>query len=244
MDLTARMNTLLAGIDNQVIAQQSMLKQQKMLNDSITQLRDSVAKESEELDVVSNAVAILTNISDDTVKENYKFIQDNINAALKKVFPEKLRQIRLVESMRGHYPQLEFKMYVGNDKRGNEIFRTIKSDSGHGVAQMVSLLSLMSLIVISGQRRFVGLDEMTSGMSGNTREVFDSILWAFAEIGFQFVLVDHGYIPKGAKVYVMESHNDIGGVVDTYIEQNGVYNEGVRRTPGYKHSNLQEEITE
>ena len=83
MDLTARMNTLLAGIDNQVIAQQSMLKQQKMLNGSITQLRDSVAKESEELDVVSNAVAILTNISDDTVKENYKFIQDNVEAVRK-----------------------------------------------------------------------------------------------------------------------------------------------------------------
>ena len=233
MQLTNRMQALLDGINNQVIKQKSLVNQQQMISKSITDFKAKAEKEKQEVDVLENALALLTKISDNTVKDNYKFIEDNINAALKRVFPDRLREIKLNEYMRGAYPQLEFKMYVGKDKRGNDIFRTIKSDSGHGVAQMVSILSLLSLIVISGQRRLLVLDEMTSGMSGNTREVFDSILWAFTDIGFQFILVDHGYIPRGAKVYVLESQNDIGRVVNEYIEQNGVYNEGTREKSNY-----------
>lgn len=231
--ISSRMQSLMSGIDAQTVRQQSMIKQQQMLSDSISKLKDKISDEKENLDVIANALSIITSLSDNTVKNNYEFIQDNINAALKKVFPDKLREIHLTEYLRGQYPQLEFRMYVGKDNRGSDIFRTIKSDSGHGVAQMVSILSLLSLIVISGQRRFVALDEMTSGMSGRTREVFDSILWAFADIGFQFLLVDHGYIPKGAKVYVLGSTDDTGEIVNEYIEQNGVYNEGVRNKRNY-----------
>lgn len=230
MDLntSTRVDTLLAGIEEQIIMQQAKIKNQKMIEQSIEEFKQTIKTKSDDLDIVTNAVAILSSVSDESVSANYKFIEDNVNIALQRVFPDKVRQIKLSESMRGAYPQLEFRMVTENG-----IVRTIKSDSGHGIAQIVSILCLLSLIVIRGERKFVALDEMTSGMSGNTRAVLDSILWAFAEIGFQFLLVDHGYVPKGAKVYILKDTNGIGRVEKSYIEQKGVYNEGKRSRQNY-----------
>lgn len=230
MELTVknRVDVLLKGIDEQVVYQQALIKNQRLIEKSISDLKDTIKSESESLDIVANAVEVLSNISDESVKSNYEFIESSVNSALAKIFPDRLRKIKLYDYQRRGYPQLEVKMEVGNG-----ITRTIKSDSGHGVAQVVSILCILCLIVINGERRFLALDEMTSGMSGNTRAVMDSILWAFADIGFQFILVDHGYIPKGAEVCIMEAENDIGKLVDTYIEPNGVYNEGKRSRKGY-----------
>lgn len=228
LDISSRVDSLLAGIDEQIIMQQAKLKNQKMIEQSIDGYKKTIKEKSEDLDIVTNAVAILSSVSDESVSTNYKFIEDNVNLALQRVFPDKVRQIKLSESMRGAYPQLEFRMVTENN-----VIRTIKSDSGHGIAQIVSILCLLSLIVIRGERKFVALDEMTSGMSGNTRAVLDSILWAFAEIGFQFLLVDHGYIPKGAKVYILKDTNGIGKVEKSYIEEKGVYNEGRRSRQNY-----------
>lgn len=239
MTVTERMDALLSGIDRKVADQQALVRHQQEIIKSIKDEQDLLDKDSDDYDTIKNAVEILNKLSEETVQTNYKFIEENINRALRRVFPEKIRQIKLTEYTRGVYPQLEFKMYVGKDKAGDDIYRTIESDSGHGVAQMVSLLSILSLIVIRGERRFLCLDEMTSGMSGNTRKVLDSILWAFAEIGFQFVLIDHGYIPKGAKVYVVEDQDGVGTPVRDYIEEHGVYNEGRRDKRGYALANAE-----
>lgn len=228
LGLSSRVDNLLDSINKQMLFQQAQIKSKEQIEKSIDEYRKIITDKNKELEITLNAVTLISSVSDKCVEENYKFIEDNVNLALKKVFPNKLRQIRLIETMRGQYPQLEFKMVVENG-----ITRTIKSDSGHGIAQVISLLSLLSLIVIRGERKFVALDEMTSGMSGNTRALLDSILWAFAEIGFQFLLVDHGYIPKGAKVYILKDTNGISKVEREYVETRGVYNEGRRNTTSY-----------
>ena len=107
MQLTNRMQSLLDGINNQVIKQKSLVNQQQMISKSITDFKAKAEKEKQEVDVLENALALLTKISDNTVKDNYKFIEDNINAALKRVFPDRLREIKLNEYMRGAYPQLD-----------------------------------------------------------------------------------------------------------------------------------------
>lgn len=233
-NLSSKVDGLLNEINEQVMFNQAQMRSKKNIEDSIKNFEADRKAKEEDLDLITNAVDILRQISDDTVEKNYRFIEETVNTALKRVFPDRVREIKLVRSMRGSYPQLEFRMTVENG-----IVRTIKSDSGHGIAQVISILTLLTLIVIKGERRFLVLDEMTSGMSGNTRYLMDKILWSFADIGFQFVLIDHGYIPKGSHVYAIKNENGVGKVVDDYIEEKGVYNEGRRNRQNYKLESIE-----
>ena len=112
-------------------------------------------------------------------------------------------------------------MTVGNGK-----VRSLKADSGHGLAQVISLLSILSLIVITGSRRILVMDEVISGLSVNNRRIITDILWTFTQIGFQFIVNDHGFIPKGSKVFHLEMQGDVSHIKDTYIEGEGVYLQG------------------
>lgn len=219
----------LSEIDKLIVSQQAKLRTKQMLETSIEEYKKIINNNSEKLDTVVNALEILRAISDESVKNSYEYIEKNINDALSRIFPEKIRKIRLVEGRRGNYPQLELQLIV---EAG--LTRSLKSCTGHGVTQVISLLSNMCLIVINGGRRFLVLDEVMSGMSGNTLAVISDVLKAFAEIGFQYVIVEHGFIPQGSKVVILESINGIGRVVDEYTEEKGVYMEGLRTRKGYK----------
>jgi hypothetical protein len=142
---------------------------------------------------------------------------------LERIFSESERRIYLKEYTRGGmYPQLEIELHVENGK-----IRSLKDDSGHGIMQVISLLCILSLIVITGNRRILVIDETLSGLSAKSRSIIDDILWTFTEIGFQFIISEHGYIPRNAKVYKLKSVGGISSVVDEYIESDGVYLDGL-----------------
>lgn len=191
---------------------------EKLLADAEELVRKAELKQ-EELDVVTNAISILRIVSDNSVKESYEYITESVNAALSRIFTESTRRIRLQEStLKGQYPQLEVILEVGDG-----IERSLKFNSGHGLTQVISLLCILTIIVITKSRRLLVLDEVLSGLSDSAREIIADILWTFTDIGFQFIICEHGFIPKGAKVYEMKNVNDLGSVANTYIEEQGVY---------------------
>ena len=67
------------------------------------------------------------------------------------------------------------------------------------------------------------MDEIISGLSVHNREVVADILWQFTKVGFQFIVNEHGFVPKGSKVYHLEMVGDVSGVKESYIETQGVY---------------------
>ena len=191
---------------------------EKLLADAEELVRKAELKQ-EELDIVTNAISILRIVSDNSVKESYEYITESVNAALSRIFTESTRRIRLQEStLKGQYPQLEVVLEVGDG-----IERSLKFNSGHGLTQVISLLCILTIIVITKSRRLLVLDEVLSGLSDSAREIIADILWTFTDIGFQFIICEHGFIPKGAKVYEMKNVNDLGSVANTYIEEQGVY---------------------
>lgn len=170
------------------------------------------------LDIATAAIEILNGISDDVVNKALEFLETELNAALDQMFVDSKRKIRIKQSMfRNQYPQLTFEVITGSGS-----VRSLKSDSGHGLAQVVSLISVLSLIVITGARRFVILDEVISGVSIKNREIIDTILWAFADIGFQYIVNDHGYIPKGASVYEFKMIGDKSTCSRHWVEEKEV----------------------
>ena len=200
------------------ISQRANKRNKENLEKSIKEimLRNSDNKEARE--IATNAIQIIRQMSDEVVGEAYKFLETNINNALEKMFRNSTRKIQMKEWTQGQYPQLQLDLDVGNG-----IIRSLKTDSGHGIAQIISLLSLLTLIVVTGSRRFVAIDEIVSGLSQKTRIILSDVLWTFTTIGFQFLCNEHGFVPKGARVYHMQSIGDVATVKRTYIERKGVY---------------------
>lgn len=229
MDITLlknQVNEFIKSTDAIEIENAAAIRSKQALEDSIKDLMANNAKDKEALDIATHAIEILREVSDEAVSQAYGFLEQSLNSALERMFENTTRKIQIKESIRSNqYPQLELILHVGNGKT-----RSLKNDSGHGLAQIVSLLSILSLIVITGSRRILVMDEVISGLSVHNRKIVTDILWTFTEIGFQFIVNDHGYIPEGSHVYHLEMNGDVSSVKQHYIASNGVYLQGDGKT--------------
>ncbi len=220
--LRNRVNTFISVVTQIEIENAAAVRSRESLEQTITQLAEQNKNNKEALDIASHAIEILRQVSDEAVSQAYGFLETSLNSALERMFENTTRKIEIKESIRNNqYPQLELVLHVGNGKT-----RSLKTDSGHGLAQIVSLLSILSLIVITGSRRILVMDEVISGLSVHNRKIVSDILWSFTEIGFQFIVNDHGFIPKGSHVYHLEMNGDVSGVKQHYIANSGVYLQG------------------
>ena len=220
--LDSQIKQFLNDVNQLELDQAATIKSKQYLEKSILDLKMKIKDDKEALDIATNAIEILRKVSDEAVRQAYKFLEASLNASLERMFENTTRRIALKEYTRNNqYPQLEIELTFANGK-----VRSLKADSGHGLAQIVSLLSILSLIVITNSRRLLVMDEIISGLSIHNREIITDILWTFTEIGFQFVVNEHGYVPRGAKVYHLEMVGDVSHVKETYIENNGVYLQG------------------
>lgn len=198
------------------------MRLREKLEAEILNLSELCTGKREELDIAQHAIDIIRQVSDEAVAQAYKFLEQSLNSALERMFANTTRKIKLVEKTRaGMYPQLELELTVKNGYK-----RSLKSDSGHGIAQIVSILSILSLIVLTNSRRILIMDEVLSGLSVRNREIITDIMWTFSEIGFQFVVNDHGFVPRGSYVYHLEMNGDVSSVKEEYLEKTGVYLNG------------------
>lgn len=208
--------------DDLVSEHKTRVSTKERLEATINDLKDTNVKEAEKLKVASEALVILGKQSDGIVDKSYKFIESNLNMALAKIFTGKTRSIKLREDIgRNNTPVLEFDLIENGG-----IVRNLKSDSGHGVEQVVSLLSILCLICINGGRRLMVLDEVMSGMDADTRRVINDILWSFTTIGFQFVVSEHGFVPEGAYVHLLMNDGTASYVKRRFINNKGIYLDG------------------
>lgn len=220
--LRQRVNRFISVVNQIEIENAAAERSRQSLENTITQLAEENKNNKEALDIATHAIEILRQVSDEAVSQAYGFLETSLNSALERMFENTTRKIEIKESIRNNqYPQLELILHVGNGKT-----RSLKTDSGHGLAQIVSLLSILSLIVITGSRRILVMDEVISGLSVHNRKIVSDILWSFTEIGFQFIVNDHGFIPKGSHVYHLEMNGDVSGVKQHYIADSGVYLQG------------------
>ena len=221
-ELKEQMNSFIVAAEEIEIAQKTERRTKEKLEKEIEELVRQNIDNKAALDIATHAIEILRMVSDEAVVKAYEFLEESLDASLARMFANTTRKIHLHEYTRdGKYPQLEIELEVTGGKK-----RSLKADSGHGLAQIVSLLSILSLIVITNSRRLLVMDEIISGLSVHNREIVTDILWTFTEIGFQFIINDHGFVPKGSRVYHLEMVGDMSSIKETYIEENGVYLNG------------------
>lgn len=222
LELRNRAQILLQGIHNLEVQQAGVIQSREKIEKTILDLKERAQNDREALDIATHAIEILRQVSDESVGKAYEFLEKSLNTALAKMFENSTRKIKIKEWTRSNqYPQLELELEVGNGVK-----RSLKTDSGHGIAQVVSLLSILSLIVITKSRRILVMDEVLSGLSVHNRKVVNDILWSFTEIGFQFIINEHGFIPAGSNVHHLEVVGDVSSVKQKYIATTGVYMQG------------------
>lgn len=222
VELQARVSQFIDEVQQMEISQAANIKARQKLEADIRRLVEENKNNLEAFDIATHAIEILRQVSDEAVSNAYKFLEENLNTALSRMFQNTTRHVTLREYTRNNqYPQLEIELTVAGGKK-----RSLKADSGHGLAQIVSLLSILCLIVITESRRILVMDEIISGLSVYNREIVSEILWTFTQIGFQFIVNEHGFIPKGSKVYHLEMVGDVSHIKETYIEEAGVYLNG------------------
>lgn len=216
----AEVEKFISAIDHVENVHRSQQITKEKLEKELARLQADNNDCAERLDLCVNAIAILTTLSDSTVRKSCDFITDSINSALERIFTNSRKRIKITESIRGgSNPQLEMELFENDDA----VPLSLKDDSGHGVSQIISFLCTLCLIAITGKRRLFAMDEITSGLSSKAREIISEIMNEFTTIGFQFIVSEHGFIPKGSKVYVLESNGSTSKVVSEYIEENGVF---------------------
>lgn len=219
LELRQQASNLISVIDQIELENKAAKKSKEALEASIREIMNKNKENREALDIATHAIEILQKVSDEAVGKAYRFLEQSLNSALAKMFTKTTRKIELKESLRNNqYPQLKIILHVGNGKT-----RSLKNDSGHGLAQIVSLLSILSIIVITGSRRILVMDEILSGLDVHNRQVVNDILWTFTEIGFQFIVNEHGFVPENSRVYHLEMVGDVSNIKQTYIATNGVY---------------------
>ena len=222
MELRNRAQLLLNGIHTLEVQQAGVVQSREKIEKTINDLKERAKNDREALDIATHAIEILRQVSDESVGKAYEFLEKSLNTALARMFEKSTRKIKIKEWTRNNqYPQLELELEVGNGVK-----RSLKTDSGHGLAQIVSLLSILSLIVITKSRRILVMDEVISGLSVHNRKVVNDILWSFVDIGFQFIINEHGFIPENSCVYHLEMVGDVSGVKQKYIATKGVYLQG------------------
>jgi hypothetical protein len=221
-ELKQKVNTFVNVVNQIEVENAAAIRSKEQMETTINRIMEDNKSNKEALDIATHAIEILRQVSDEAVSQAYSFLESSLNAALERMFANTTRKIEIKEYIRNNqYPQLELVLHVGNGKT-----RSLKSDSGHGLAQIVSLLSILSLIVITGSRRILVMDEIISGLSVHNREVVADILWSFTEIGFQFIVNDHGFIIPNSHVYHLEMNGDVSTVKKHYIATKGVFLQG------------------
>lgn len=208
---------LTATLSEQVDILKTALRKQEFRKEQVARLQE-LAKEAEarveslekEQILVEKALRAIVEAGDVVAEESYRFVMRSVNSVLDKMFMDCDRKIRLTQKMVGKNPQLSVEVIADG------VVRDL-SESGHGIAQIISFICIMCLIVLNGSRRLMVLDEVLNGVAKQNHQALSEVMWAFAEKGFQFIVSDHAFTPTGAKVYHIVNKGGVSSVDRVYF---------------------------
>lgn len=219
-ELRQNVNTLIAS-GHKLVHENSLKEKDKvsLLND-ISKMNKTITDLNIELNSVVEACNLLTKLADTRVKKGLDFIVKIINDTLIKLFPEDFKALKVdMDAYHETYPQMRLTLITSKDK-----VRSLKTQEGNGVSQVISLLYILCLLYISGYRRFIHIDEVLNGLHPDAWALIDDILKLFEDkLGYQFIITQHGYTPKNGRVIVLKKGNTGMTCVDSIYEiENGI----------------------
>jgi hypothetical protein len=202
--LIEKMGSLNTVADRLIVENEMKEKSKLVLLQDVAEINKLIESEIKKQITTVEACNLLTKLADSRVKKALNFIVTIINDTLSKLFPDDFKKIEVeMDAYHETYPQMRLKLINSKGK-----VRSLKTQEGTGVSQIISIFYIICLIYITGYRRFVHLDEVLNGLHTDAWEMVDDILKLFEDkLGFQFIITQHNYIPKNGRMYYLAKDN-------------------------------------
>ena len=196
---------------NQVSSLKAKFDRKLDLEKRIDQLVLQIEDENEEFCSMLEALEYIGAVSDENTNKILDFITGVINNALSKIFPYSRRIIKLERTLyRNAYTHINVVLMTGEGRR-----RSLSTQSGKGLRQIISFLFRVALIEIRKERKILIMDELLSGLHSSAKAIIQDIMKMFVEEGFQFICVEYGLNDIG-KIYLLEKKDDISTTVTEF----------------------------
>lgn len=183
----------LLDLKQQLDANKTYLVQQQtkrtMLEEQRQAYVDEIETSKKTLEVLDQSVALIGQYADARELEIQKKIETLVTNGLKTVFNEDMRFV-VQQKVVGKRTDIKFKIESYYD--GVFVETDILSARGGGVASVTGFLLRVIMVLLTGSRRILFLDETFAQVSDdylpNVAQLLDDLS---QEYGFQFILVTH-----------------------------------------------------
>lgn len=182
------------SIDNFMENKRTQLKaieyQHDILSANVDKKESEVENLSNEIILLEKSIKQLKDTADERSTEAKKYIEDTLNWALSQI-PLKQRYSAVIVESNSKKSTKEMAIQLVDLDTGKR--REIRVQTGTAIAQIVSFLMNVILIIVSGSTRIMLLDEVFSGIQDvESIKVFGDILVSIAEKeNFQFIFIEH-----------------------------------------------------
>lgn len=159
--------------------------------------------------LMDEANKVLAIVNDTMTSETLNGITAVINKALLEIFPNQGMSVHLEKSLyAGKHIHIEVKLTTSEGQ-----VRSLRTQSGTGVRQILSFLFVVCLIEMRGGRRVLLTDEILNGLHLEAKRIISDIITIFANSGFQFIMVEYGIDHLG-KIYNVEQVEKVSRVYE------------------------------
>ena len=184
------------ALENDMLLRESkdFLKEQRIKLDSkeniykkLEELNELIESNGKTLDEMIRAATVLGNVADEHTKKTLEVVTSVINSALAQMFKEDKRRVVLRQEMwKNQYAHYKVELHTEDGQ-----VRAF-TQSGTGLAQVISFLFSVTLIGIRGGRKIVVMDEVLNGLHPDAKLIIKQLITDVLGKNFQFVLVEYG----------------------------------------------------
>lgn len=188
MTLTEKVETMFDRIENENTALRELKVKLKTLEEQEQTYVHDIEAHEHEVILLEKTSALLKQLVDERTASAYETIEETMNWCLARVPLKQRYRIRIDE----HSTKAGRGIVLTLIDQDTNKERTLKTQTGTAIAQIVSFLLLVVIVSISGKSKVMVLDEHFSGLDDKESiRHFSEILYALSENdGFQFFIVE------------------------------------------------------
>lgn len=188
MTLTEQVETMFKRIENENTGLRDLKVKLKTLEEQEQTYVDDIEAHENEVILLEKTSALLKQLIDERTASAYETIEETMNWCLARVPLKQRYRIRIDE----HSTKAGRGIVLTLIDQDTNKERTLKTQTGTAIAQIVSFLLLVVIVSISGKSKVMVLDEHFSGLDDKESiRHFSEILYALSENdGFQFFIVE------------------------------------------------------
>lgn len=143
-----------------------------------------------DLQTLIEAQRVLVTVAEENTSKVINFIETIINKALLDMYPDGTYYISVDKTIRrGTSAAIDVTLY--DTSSSNRVELDLNDQAGDGIARIISILFSLSVIELSGVRKFVAIDEVLNGFHADSLVIVKNILKLFADGGFQFIMSEY-----------------------------------------------------